>query len=116
MKTWAHTVDLADDPDVWQRYDAEHAAIWPEVAASLQSVGMRQIRIWRLRNRLFMLVETDDDFDPEAAGATHRASHARCAEWEELMASFQRRMPGVEGKGKWALMDQVFQLHKADEE
>lgn len=110
MKTWAYTVDLVPDPGVWEIYDREHAAIWPEVAESLQEAGMERIRIWRLKNRLFMLVETGDEFDPVTASAAHRARHPRCEEWESLMASYQRRMPGVEGDGTWAEMSQVFEL------
>lgn len=111
MKTWTYTCDLLDDPEILRRYDEHHAHIWPEVAESLRAVGMRDIRIWRLGSRLFMQVDTDDDFDPAAAGLRHRASHPRCREWEDLMAGFQRRPPGAEpGEGTWTEMRQVFQL------
>ena len=110
MKQIAYAIDLKDDPEIIRRYEDYHAAIWPEVAESLKAVGMKQIKIWRLGRRLFMLVTADDDFDPVRAGEVHRASHPRVREWEELMESFQQRIPGVEGTGTWAEMKRVFEL------
>jgi L-rhamnose mutarotase len=110
MKQIAYAVDLKDDPEVIRRYEEYHAAIWPEVAQSLKAVGMKQVNIWRLGRRLFMLITADDDFDPVEASAKHRASHPRVREWEELMASFQQRVPGIEGDGTWAEMNRVFEL------
>jgi L-rhamnose mutarotase len=111
MKDWLYTCDLKDDPEIIRQYDDFHANIWPEVAESLKSVGMREIKIWRLGTRMVMCITTDDDFDPAAASAAHQASHPRCAEWEELMKSFQRR-PAEAGHGTstWTEMTQVFTL------
>jgi len=57
-----------------------------------------------------MMIETEDDFDPVAAGERHRKNHPKCEEWETLMMSYQRRIPGVDGEGTWAEMEQVFEL------
>ena len=110
MKDWAYTVDLVDDPEIIRQYDDYHANIWPEVAESLKAVGMHELKIWRMGTRMFMLIRTDEDFDPAEAGKQHLANHPRCKEWEELMMSFQRRLPGVPGEGTWAEMPQVFDL------
>jgi L-rhamnose mutarotase len=111
MKTWIYTCDLIDDPEILRQYDTYHAEIWPEVAESLQAVGMQNIKIWRLGTRLMMWIETADDFDPAEAGRIHRASHPRCEEWETLMQSFQRRpAEAPEGENTWVEMTQVFDL------
>jgi len=110
MKEYAYTVNLKDDPEVIRQYDAYHAAIWPEVAASLKAVGMREVSIWRLGRRLFMVVRADDDFDPVEAGRRHRATHPRILEWETLMDSYQERVPEYDGPGFWAQMPKVFEL------
>lgn len=110
MKEYAFTVNLKDDPDVIEQYEAYHAAIWPEVAESLKNVGMQQVKIWRLGRRLFMLMTTDDDFDRELAAAVHRASHPRVLEWEELMDSFQEPVPEADNATTWAEMPLLFTL------
>lgn len=110
MKDWAYTCDLKDDPDIIRNYDDFHAHIWPEVAESLKAVGMRELKIWRLGTRMFMLITTGDDFDPAEAGARHLANHPRCKEWEELMISFQSPPPGGDPEGTWAEMPRVFCL------
>jgi L-rhamnose mutarotase len=71
---------------------------------------MKQAKIWRLGRRLFMVVTTGDDFDPEQASADHRASHPRVLEWEEMMDTFQEPVPESDGTGTWAEMRKIFTL------
>lgn len=110
MKEYAFTVNLKDEPGVIEQYEAYHDAIWPEVAESLKTVGMQQVKIWRLGRRLFMLITTDDAFDPDQAAIVHRASHPRVLEWEELMDSFQEPVPEADNVSTWAEMGRVFTL------
>jgi L-rhamnose mutarotase len=112
MKNWMYTCSLRDNPDVIQQYDEAHASIWPEVAYSLHSVGMNDIRIWRLGTRLVMLMTTKDNFDPVQATALHRKNHPRCAEWENLMNSLQCAPAEAESNadGTWTEMQLVFNL------
>jgi L-rhamnose mutarotase len=42
--------------------------------------------------------------------ARHVASDPRCAEWEALMKTLQRRPPGAKRGEWWALMEPVFHL------
>lgn len=110
MKKWAYTVDLVDNPEIIRQYEDYHQHIWPEVKESLKTVGMLNLDIWRFGTRMFMLIITDDTFDPAEAGEQHVANHPRCKEWEDLMMSFQKSAPGYTGEGTWAQMKQVFEL------
>jgi L-rhamnose mutarotase len=91
MKEYAYTVLLKDDPGIIAEYKKQHAAVWPEVVASFKELGVLRIRIWLLGCRLFMLLETKDNFDPAVAWPAHRAKGGRIIEWENWMDTFQDR-------------------------
>ena len=111
MKEIVMTTDLRDDPEVIRQYRAYHAAVWPEVTASLKRVGFREARIFLLGRRLVMILKVDDDFDGNAAARIHRATHPRILEWETLMDGFQERPAGTSGAGKWAAMEQIWDIN-----
>lgn len=111
MKIHAFTCNLKDDPAVIARYKEYHRAIWPEVSESLLGGGIRRVTIHLLGRRLFMLIKTDDDYDPVAAGEKHWNASPRIREWEELMRSMQERVPEAPpDDAKWAEMECVFEL------
>ena len=53
-------LDLRPDPVGIAAYEAHHRAVWPEVLVSLQAAGITCLEIYRIENRLCMLLETDD--------------------------------------------------------
>ena len=65
MQRFGLTLNLKDDPDVIEQYKAYHRDVWPEVLDSLREVGITRMDIYLLGNRLFMAIETVDDFDPD---------------------------------------------------
>jgi L-rhamnose mutarotase len=110
MKEIAMTLNLKDDPQAMQAYRQHHAAVWPEVLEALQSVGVRNMRIWLWGRRLFMLVEAKSTFEPERDFARYLRLHPRCEEWEQLMGTFQEPLVGAMPGEKWLEMEQVFDL------
>jgi L-rhamnose mutarotase len=110
MKRYARTIDLNDDPETIARYDALHRDIWPEVERGLRSIGIERMLIWRLGTRLFMLMETVDDFDEPRDWARYMQSDPRIAEWQSLMESMQQPAAGAKPNEWWADMDLVFAL------
>jgi L-rhamnose mutarotase len=110
MKCYARSLDLKDDPDVIAAYDAHHRAVWPEVERGLRAIGIERMLIWRLGTRLFMLMETVDDFDEDRDWARYMESDARIAEWQSLMESMQQPAPGAKPGEWWADMTLVFAL------
>lgn len=110
MKAYARTLNLKDDPEIVRRYDDYHAAVWPEVAHGLRAIGIERMRIWRLGRRLFMLMETVDEFDPERDFARYMEMDPRIREWQALMETFQQPVPEAQPGEWWADMRLVFDL------
>jgi len=106
-------LDLRPGPAVVRAYKRHHRAVWPEVRKSLRRVGVRAMDIYLLGRRLVMVLEVAPGFDRRRDFARHVAADPRCAEWEALMKTLQRRAPGA-GRGEWwALMEPVFHLDPA---
>ena len=104
------TLDLKDDAAAIAAYRKHHAAVWPEVSKSLRQVGVRKMDIYALGRRLVMLMETRPGFRAERDFARHRKSDPRCAEWEDLMKTFQQPPPGAPPGRLWTMMERIFSL------
>jgi L-rhamnose mutarotase len=103
-------LDLVDDPALIAEYEAYHQRIWPEIDASIRGAGVIDMTIYRAGNRLFMIMETDDEtfsFEKKAAADT---ANPKVQEWEALMWKYQQALPIAKPGEKWLLMDKIFQL------
>ena len=109
MKRYCQTLDLRDDPQLIERYVEAHAHVWPEIQAGIREVGILDMQIYRLGNRLFMIMDTVDNFDFEADNA-RLATLPRQAEWEAYVAQFQGCDPSAPSTAKWRLMERIFKL------
>lgn len=110
MKDIAMSVNLKDDEEAIKQYEHHHQHPWPEVVASLKQVGILDMRIYRLGRRLFMFMQTEDDFDPKVDFPKYLELDKRCQVWEEMMGSFQEALPEAGAGEKWTQMKKVFQL------
>ena len=110
MKRYGRTLNLKDDPEIIRRYVEYHRAIWPEVERGLKSIGIQRMLIWLLGRRLFMVMETVDDFDPERDFARYMESDARIREWQALMETFQEPVAEAKAGEWWADMELVYHL------
>lgn len=111
MKRYCQTLELVDDPEMVEAYVKEHSRVWPEVQAGIREVGILDMQIYALGNRLFMIMDTVDEFDWVADNA-RLAELPRQAEWEAYMARFQGSDPSAPSTAKWKLMNKIFQLEK----
>lgn len=107
MKSYGLTLCLQDDPQKIETYKEYHRAVWPEVLAGLREAGIQRMQIFLLGLRMFMYVDTDDDFDP-ARDFARAAASPRAKEWNEFMATLQERAPEAAPHEWWALMEPVF--------
>lgn len=111
MKRFSLALDLKDDPQLIVEYEAYHRAVWPGILKSIRDSGIRNMEIYRTGNRLFMIMETEDDFNP-AAKAAADAGNPEVQRWEELMWQYQQAVPSAKPGEKWVPMDLIFSLNQ----
>ena len=109
MKSFALTLGLRSGPGVVDEYNAYHRAVWPEVLEGLRGIGIAKLKIFLHERRLFMYLETGDDFDP-ARDFPRLMEDPRGREWDELMRGFQEPVTGAKPGEWWAGMEEVFDL------
>ena len=111
MKRYCLALDLVDDPALIQEYEYWHRAEngWPEIKKSIIDGGIADMQIYRVGNRLFMVMDTADDFCFDRKGKMDM-QNPKVKEWEELMWKFQKPLPWAKEGEKWVLMDKIFDL------
>jgi L-rhamnose mutarotase len=109
MNRYCFALDLKDDPQLIAEYEKYHQRIWPEIAKSLLSAGIRELQIYRIMNRLFMILDTDDEFSFEKKLQQDQLD-LKVQEWETLMWKYQQALPGSKAGEKWRMMDKIFDL------
>lgn len=104
-------LDLKDDPDLIREYEARHAPgkVWPAVTQSIRDAGIVSMEIYRTGNRLFMIMEVDETFDPEKK-AHMDAGNPQVQDWEKLMWQYQQALPWAKEGEKWIEMKPIFAL------
>lgn len=111
MKRYCLALDLKDDATLIAEYEKYHEKIWPEIAESITSAGISNMQIYRIGNRLFMIMETEDNFSFERK-AEMDASNPKVQEWETLMWKYQQALPMAKPGEKWIFMNKIFDLQQ----
>jgi L-rhamnose mutarotase len=109
MKRFCLALDLKNDPLLIAEYEAYHKNVWPEIIVSIKEAGILNMEIYRIMNRLFMIMETKDDFSFENKSGSDRAN-IKVQQWEELMWKYQQALPVAKPGEKWILTDKIFEL------
>ena len=109
MKGFGMTLLLHDDPDLIAGYIEHHRAVWPVVTARLRAIGIDHMEIFLTGRRLFMHFSAPDEFDPrhDFASLVDDPAYRR---WDELMRTFQERVPEAVDGEWWHVMEEVFDL------
>lgn len=113
VKRYCRTMNLKDDTALIAEYIKRHSKeeSWPEIRQGIRDVGILEMEIYILGNRLFMIVETPLDFDWDTAMA-RLATLPRQQEWEDFMAIFQDCKEGDTANEKWKMMERMFYLYE----
>ena len=109
MKKYCLALDLVNDTELIAEYEKYHADVWPEIKKSIIDSGISQMEIYRTGNRLFMIMETDENFSFDEKGKAD-AANPKVQEWENLMWKYQQALPGSKPGEKWITMDKIFNL------
>ena len=102
-------LDLQPDALLIAEYVAWHRDVWPEIRQSILESGIEQMEIYRLENRLLMIMEVSPGFSFDQKAAMDAANPA-VRRWEELMWKYQVAIPGGKPGEKWRLMERIFNL------
>ena len=103
-------LDLVDDEQSIADYESWHKTVWPEIIVSIRESGIESMEIYRVFNRLFMIMETNPSFDFEKKKQLDE-SNAVVLQWESMMEKYQQLIPGTPPGSKWVLMNKVFDLN-----
>jgi L-rhamnose mutarotase len=109
MKRYGLALDLKNDDQLIAEYETYHAKVWPEIIESIKESGITDMEIYRIENRLFMIIETEDDFSFESKAALD-LHNPKVQEWEKLMWNYQQALPSAKPGEKWLLAKPVFKL------
>jgi len=111
MTRYCFALDLVDDPALIAEYEHWHKRenAWPEIKESILDAGITQMEIYRIGNRLFMIMETDDSYDSERKNNMDKLN-PKVQEWEQLMWKFQQPLPWAKEGEKWIQMNKIFKL------
>lgn len=102
-------LDLKDDPTLIAEYEHHHEQIWPEIEQSIYQSGITHMEIYRIGNRLFMIMETTEAFSFDHKSRMD-ADNPTVQAWENLMWRYQQALPMTKPGEKWLLMDRIFKL------
>jgi len=113
FKRYCKTLSLKDDAQLIEDYKRVHApnAAWPEITQGMKDVGIIDMEIYLLGNRLLMIMDTVADFDHERAMA-ELATKPRQSEWEAYVSRFQQTSTEATADEKWQLMERIYKLDK----
>jgi L-rhamnose mutarotase len=111
MKKYCLALDLVNDAKLIEEYEHRHKRenAWPAITKSITDSGISNMEIYRVGNRLFMIMETGDNFSFEQKKIMDNANE-KVREWEDLMWKYQQPLPWAKDGEKWILMDKIFEL------
>ncbi len=106
MRRHVRMIELHDDPATAAAYEHAHLPgnTPAEVLASQRRHGIAELAIYRLGNRLVMVMDVTDAFDPDGLDRDAEADPV-LVDWHRRMGGFQKPLPGHDG---WAAMPCIF--------
>jgi L-rhamnose mutarotase len=93
-------------PDKLAEYKKYHAAVWPEITATITECNIHNYSIYHKDGMLFAYFEyTGNDFE---ADMEKMASHGKTREWWDIMKPMQEPVENRRDGEWWADMEEVF--------
>lgn len=106
---YCFALDLKEDDTLIAEYERYHQKVWPEIIDSIKDSGITNMEIYRVLNRLFMIMETNETFSFDKKNKMDEVN-PKVQEWENLMWKYQQELPGAKPGEKWMLMSKIFEL------
>lgn len=109
VQRYVLALDLVDDEQLIAEYERHHKAVWPEVEQQILASGVLFCQIYRVMNRLCMILDVSDDFTFDRK-AELDASHKPTQDWEQFMWKYQKALPCAKENQKWVIMQKIYDL------
>ena len=109
MKRYCFALDLINDDELISSYKKHHKMVWPEIEKSIKESGVKNLEIYLVENRLFMILEANNNFSLEQK-AVADDKDPRVQEWEKLMWKYQKALPTAGPNEKWLQMELIYKL------
>lgn len=111
IKRYVQFLEINNDPELIAQYRYWHSEEhhWQEIREGIKAVGILEMEIYMLDNRLVMIVDAPADFDWQEA-MNRLATLPRQAEWEAFVARFQGCRADARSDEKWQPMERMFRL------
>jgi L-rhamnose mutarotase len=109
LQRYCFALDLKNDPALIAEYERYHQQVWPGILQSIGDAGIEQLEIYRIEQRLFMVMEVNESFSFERKKSMDDANPL-VQEWEALMWKFQQALPSAAPGEKWLPMKKIFEL------
>ena len=111
-KRYVQFLEISDNAELIAQYRKWHSEEynWPEVRQGIRQVGILEMEIYILGNRLVMIVDAPADFRWDEA-MDRLATLPRQAEWEAFVAKFQGCDADARSDEKWQPMERMFRLY-----
>lgn len=112
IKRYVQTLELKSNEEARREYIKWHSEEfhWKEIRDGIREVGILEMEIYIIGNRLVMIVDAPEDFDWDAAMAK-LATLPRQAEWEAFVSQFQGCNAEATSDEKWQMMERMFKLY-----
>ena len=112
IKRYVQFLEISDDPELIAQYRKWHSKeySWKEIREGIRAVGILEMEIYILGNRLVMIVDVPANFQWQDA-MDRLATLPRQAEWEAFVAKFQGCSADARSDEKWQPMERMFFLY-----
>ena len=113
VKRYVQFLEITDDPELMAQYRYWHSEEhhWREIREGIRAVGILEMELYMLGNRLVMIVDAPADFNWQEA-MTRLSTLPRQAEWEAFVARFQGCSADARSDEKWQMAERIFHLYE----
>ncbi len=112
-KRYVQFLEISNDPELIAQYRKWHSEeySWKEIRNGIREVGILEMELYIIGNRLAMIVDTPADFNWQEA-MSRLATLPRQAEWEAFVSKFQGCAADARSDEKWQPMERIFYLYE----
>jgi len=112
VKRYVQFLELESEGEARREYIKWHSEEyhWKEIRDGIREVGILEMEIYILGNKLVMIVEAPLDFD-WTSSMERLATLPRQAEWEAFVSRFQGCSADATSDQKWQMAERMFHLY-----